>query len=289
MLLGRAGLNRLTGGATAALVISSNLPDIDSFIAPLIGEQPLAFHRGFTHGIGGLLVLPFFTVAIVIAWERLRNRKGDVPLRLSALLFLAFIGGGVHSLMDLSNSYGIRLLEPLSSTWLYGDAVFIIDPLIWLALIVGLELSWWRQRAGRNSTRAPIAVLTTIAIYVAFNAALSHSVESAARYRLASIHPTTVVANPVPLIFWRRRVLWRTAQRHGSGSYGIASGLSLEPGSEPNRLGDPQLARALQSDPHVRAFLFWARMPIVIRRDGKTWLADQRFSGERLSLAVPLG
>jgi inner membrane protein len=71
VLLGRTGLKRLTGRATAALVIASNLPDIDSFIAPLWGEPSIEAHRGFTHGVGGMVVLPFFTVAMILLWERL--------------------------------------------------------------------------------------------------------------------------------------------------------------------------------------------------------------------------
>ncbi len=288
VLLGRAGLKRLTGRATAALVISSNLPDIDSFIAPLIGRQPLAFHRGFTHGIGGLLVLPFFTVAMILLWQRLRQNKTRVTVRFWPLLLVSFIGGLGHSLLDLANSYGIRLLEPLSHRWLYGDAIFIVDPLIWIALIVGLELSWRRERAGKESTRAPVTVLVGICAYIALNAGVSARVEAAARYRLSAVSPTLVVANPQPLEFWRRRVLWRNRAVHGQGWYDPVNGLRIEPGSRPNRLDSPLLAEALRSDPHARAFLFWSRMPIVVNRGGKTWLEDQRFSGARVSLAVPL-
>jgi len=292
VLLGRAGLKRLTGRATAALVISSNLPDIDSWLAPLFGMQPIAVHRGFTHGIGGMVVLPFFTVAIILIWERLRPGKNLI--RLWPLLLVAFIGGLSHSLFDWATGYGTRLLEPFSHRWFYGDALFIVDPWVWIALIVGLELSWRAERAGKNSTSPAIAVLAGICVYVAFNIGLTQRVEAAGRYSLSAVRPTLVVASPEPLLFWRRQIEWRNAEVHGSGAYDFIRGLHLDPGSEPNRLDDPLLARAIQTNPRVGAFLFWSRMPIVIASDGKHYLTDQRFSGRPADrrggpFLIPLG
>ena len=74
-LLGRMGLKRLSPRAMPALIVSANLPDIDSWIAPWLGLPGRTFHRGFTHGVGGLVVLPFVTVAIILLWERLRHSK----------------------------------------------------------------------------------------------------------------------------------------------------------------------------------------------------------------------
>jgi inner membrane protein len=276
VLLGRAGLKRLTGRITAALVIASNLPDIDSFIAPLWGEAPIEAHRGFTHGIGGMLLLPFFTLAIVLLWERLR--PGNIPVRPASLLLVAFIGGLFHSLLDYLTSYGTRLLEPFSDQWFYGDAWFIVDPWVWLALIIGLELSWRAERLGRDWHKPALTVLGGLCIYTAFNLGLTQRTEAAARYQLQAANPTLVVANPEPLFFWKRQILWRNREVHGSGSYDFVHGLRVQPGSEPNGLDDPRLAEA-RSNPRVAAFLFWSRMPVVVERDGKHYLTDQRFAG----------
>jgi inner membrane protein len=294
VLLGRTGLKRLTGRATAALVIASNLPDIDSFIAPLWGEPPIEAHRGFTHGIGGMVVLPFFTAAIILIWQRLRPAKNGVPVRFWPLVLVAFVGSFFHSLWDWLTSYGTRLLEPFSHQWFYGDAWFIVDPWIWIALIVGLELSWRAERLGRNWQRPAIAVLAGICIYAAFNLGLSDRVEAAARQRLAAVHPTMVVANPQPMLFWRREIQWRNARIHGSGTYDLVRGLRLDPDAEPNGLSDPRLASARRTTPEVRAFLSWSRMPVVIDRDGRAFLTDQRFSGRPSArrggpFLIPLG
>jgi inner membrane protein len=288
VLLGRAGLKRWTGRATAALVISSNLPDIDGWIAPLFGFQPIAVHRGFTHGIGGMLTLPFLTVAMIMLWERLRPRNHPVPVQFWPLLLVAFIGGVCHSLFDWLTTYGTRFLDPLSQRWFYGDAWFIIDPWIWIALIVGLELSWRAERLGRDWRKPAIAVLGGVFVYAAFNLGISDRTEAAARHQLSAVHPTLVVASPEPLLFWRRRIEWRNGEIHGSGTYDLIRGLRLDRGVAPNRLDDPLLAKALRTSARVRAFMFWSRMPIVVNRDGRTWLADQRYSGASATLAIPL-
>jgi inner membrane protein len=288
VLLGRAGLKRLTGRATAALVVSSNLPDIDGWVAPLFGLQPIAVHRGFTHGIGGMLTLPFLTVTIILLWERLHPHKYGLSVRFWPLVLLGFVGVLGHDILDWLTSYGTRLLDPLSQQWFYGDAWFIVDPWVWIALIVGLELSWRAERRGGDWDNPAIATLAVICAYAALNFGITQRMETAAGPRLAAVHATLVVANPEPLLFWRRRIEWRNAQVHGSGTYDLIRGLRLDRNIEPNRLDDPLLSKALRNRARVRAFLFWSRMPIVIDRDGKTWLADQRYSGARGTLAIPL-
>jgi hypothetical protein len=64
-----------------ALVISANLPDIDSFVAPWFGTTSRTFHRGFTHGVGGLVVMPFLAMAMILLWKKLRpGKEGSVKL-----------------------------------------------------------------------------------------------------------------------------------------------------------------------------------------------------------------
>ena len=74
-VMGRMGLKRLTPRAMPALILSANLPDIDSFVAPLFGAVPIAEHRGFTHGVGGLVTMPFLAAAIILLWERFRPAR----------------------------------------------------------------------------------------------------------------------------------------------------------------------------------------------------------------------
>src|SRR5215212_4246642 len=97
-VLGRMGLRRLSPRAMPALILSANLPDIDSFVAPAFGCDPLAAHRGFTHGVGGLLTMPFVAVAIILIWEKLRPGK-EGRVRLGGLLLACFLGTLSHPLL----------------------------------------------------------------------------------------------------------------------------------------------------------------------------------------------
>ena len=44
------------------------------------------------------------------------------------------------------NNYGVRLLMPFSSRWFYGDALFIIDPVVWLLAGAAVVFTWGRTR-----------------------------------------------------------------------------------------------------------------------------------------------
>jgi inner membrane protein len=279
-VLGRMGLKRLSPRAMPALIFSANLPDVDSFVARGFGCDPLAAHRGFTHGIGGLGVMPFVAVAIILAWERLRPGK-EGPLKLGGLLFACFIGTLSHPLLDFMNTYGTRLLEPFSNRWFYADTLFIMDPWIWIALILGLEMSWRAERLGRD-WRSPAAwAFRAVLGYTALNAAISaRAVALTAPLVERVAQPRMIVASEVPLQFWKRRMIWRSDAIGGTGSYDPLKGLNhivLDPAIVPLNMDDRRLAATARTQRHVRAFLFWSRMPMVIDDGGRAFLTDQRF------------
>lgn len=123
--------------ATAALVIGANLPDIDSFYY-FTGQQDFAlgFRRGWTHGVLALVVLPFLQTALLLLYARLRPDP-DRPVNARWLLILSAIGILTHPFLDWLNNYGMRWLMPFRGTWFYGDAVYIMDPWLWLILGCG--------------------------------------------------------------------------------------------------------------------------------------------------------
>ena len=289
-VLGRMGFKRLSPRAMPAMIIAANLPDIDSFIAPWLNVSARTFHRGFTHGVGGLLVMPFVTVAIIWLWERLRPGK-EGPLRLAGLLLACAIATLSHPLLDFMNTYGVRFLEPLSHRWFYGDILFIVDPWIWIAFILGLELSWKAERQGGDWRMPAIVAFGGVLVYIAFNAGISARAVATVRPRIERIEtPRMIVAGEVPLTFWKRQVMWRGDKLGGTAEYdGLTGQLRLDPQVYPLNLDDPRLIRAARTDPKVRDFLFWSRMPYVIERDGRAYLSDQRFPALRsVGFMVPL-
>jgi inner membrane protein len=172
------------------------------------------------------------------------------------------------------------LLAPFSWHWYSGDAIFIVDWVYWLLMIAGIGWSAlrWRRHLPHPGRPAQVAGILMFG-YIAFNLGLSQRVEqaSAAMLRSRGIEPALIVASPPPLAFWRRGIAWRSADQFGSGSYDLRHGLALNPVSQPLGLDDPRLAAARASEEHVRAFLVWSRMPIVVTVDGHAYLTDQRF------------
>ena len=151
--LARSGLGRRTPLATTALVAGANLPDIDllwsSFRSALVYFH---YHRGWTHALAGHAVLTTALWAVLLAVGRLLpGRDGAARARPAPLLLASALGVGSHVLMDLANSYGVRLLLPWSDRWLYGDLWVIVDP--WLWLILGGSV-FMTAPAGRRRTLA---------------------------------------------------------------------------------------------------------------------------------------
>lgn len=167
--LSRAGLYRATPLATATLVFAANAPDIDVLAYRAGPYAALAFRRGWTHGPLALLVLPFAVAGIVLLWDRFVRRRRDPtlrPARAGPLCLLAFLGVLSHPLLDWLNTYGIRLLSPFDARWYYGDAVFIIDPWLWLALGGSLFIAG-RRSGARLAGWVLFAVVTSALVLLA--------------------------------------------------------------------------------------------------------------------------
>jgi inner membrane protein len=290
-LIGQMGLKRRSRFAFAACLLGANAPDIDVFAPLVLPVDGIEFHRGPLHAI---FAWPFLAAAVVgILWlaDRLKPPGPDsLPFRAGPLFAVAFLAVLTHPFLDWLTTYAIAIFAPLSPRWYSGNAIFIVDWVYWLLMIVGIAWSAMRYRRRAPNPGRPARIAGVLMLgYICFNLGESAQVErhTAQLLRRQGIEPTLVVAGPPPLAFWERTIEWRSADRFGSGSFDFASGLKLDPGSEPIGLNDPQLALAMRTQRHVRSFLAWSRMPIVVRIDGKTFLSDQRFYGPLRSGAIP--
>jgi inner membrane protein len=133
--LAATGLRRSTPLATAALVIGANAPDIDVLASFAGSYAALALRRGWTHGVLAIVVLPFVVTGLLLVWDRTRpGRANRAAARAGPLLALAALAVLTHPSLDWLNNYGMRWLMPFDGRWSYGDALFIVDPWVWLAL-----------------------------------------------------------------------------------------------------------------------------------------------------------
>ena len=149
--LAAGGLRKTTPLATAALLIGANAPDIDILVAYAGDYMSLAHRRGWTHGVLAWLILPIMLTGLLMLWDkwvRRRQDPGASPARWPTLMWLAALAVLTHPALDWLNNYGIRLLMPLDGRWFYGDALFIIDPWVWLLVGGAAFLYWSRGAAG---------------------------------------------------------------------------------------------------------------------------------------------
>ena len=277
MAAGRAGLNKLTPLATSTLVIANNLPDIDVAVFAT-GTLAMSFRRGWTHGTLAQLTLPIALTGVMLVYDR--YRKTQVPrerARPVQLLLLSYIGVLLHVFMDFTNSYGVRLLMPFSERWFYGDALYIVDP--WLYLTLGL--GWWlaatRPRPARIGVAiAALYVLAMLGSNVVARREVAGGLARAGRAE-ARFMVTPVFANP-----FRREVVIDVGDRYEKGhlwfdplphfrpaGFGMAKGLD-----------DPAALAALQSA-RAQAFLRWSRFPFVQvdpPRSPGIWINDYRYA-----------
>lgn len=299
--LGDAGLKHRTALGMGTLLIASNLPDIDVAVFAT-DTLAMSFRRGWTHGVLSMAVLPALLAGTMIAWDRwvrLSNfgrrdhlpaalQPARPPANLSGLLLLAYLGTWLHVFMDVLNSYGVRLLMPFSNRWFYGDALYIVDPFLYLlfggVIIVG------RLRAKRGSVRSTglarlgLAVAGAYVVLMLASNAWARAVVSAGLARAGRPADTRFMVTPVFANAFRREVLVDTGDRYEKGFLWFAPSPHFRPagyGVQTNA-SDPAAQQASQT-PRFQAYLRWSRFPffVIDRTSDRTrvYLNDYRYSG----------
>jgi inner membrane protein len=300
--------------ATAALVIGANLPDVDSILY-FTGHEDLAlgFRRGWTHGVLALAVLPFLQTALLLLYDRLRpNPKRRAHT--GWLLALSFGAILTHPFLDWLNNYGMRWLMPFRPTWFYGDAVFIMDPWLWLVLGCGwlaprapsrVTVGIWAACtallayvvAGRSTAYLPIvigvavvllgallwrprvrwipaAALALTVAYVGMRLVVHEVAEARVALQLA---PQKLMVAPHPLDPTRWDVVAQTGEVYRFGRYSLLRGLTLDPRSLP--LPKPSREWEIAGrDPSVRGFMSWARFPWYEIHGDRVLIHDARYA-----------
>ena len=284
-LLGQAGLKRKTALAMPTLIIAANIPDIDAAcLFWLEGAEHLGFRRGITHGPLAMLTLPVLLWAAMLGWDSWHRRSNaDRPLvHRGWLLALSCIGTLSHPALDWLNTYGVRLLEPFSSRWSYGDSIFIIDVWLWIGLGGALWASLRAERKEMTNWPRPAAfAIIAASAYIFANGMLTGLAEQriATMLQRQNITNALVVASPPPLAFWQRDVFWRNDRLYGQMQFSTFASRDGAAGAALHNAADPRIAAIAATNSEVRAFLFWSRMPVAeFTADGTLTLTDQRYS-----------
>ncbi|HTH23848.1 MAG TPA: metal-dependent hydrolase [Vicinamibacterales bacterium] len=277
MALSRAGLNKRTALATSTLVIANNLPDIDVGVFAT-STLAMSFRRGWTHGVLAQATLPIVLTGAMLLYDRYRQKAspGD-RVNAGQILLLSYIGVLLHVFMDFTNSYGVRLLMPFSDRWFYGDALYIVDPWLYLVLGVGWLLAKRNPRAARIGVAlAAIYVVAMLASNLIARREVANGIVRAGRPAETRFMVTPVVVNP-----FRREVVIDFGDRYEKGNLWFdpmphfrPAGFGIDKGFEL-----PEVQQALQS-PLARSYLRWSRFPFiqVNPADGSVLINDYRYA-----------
>jgi inner membrane protein len=286
---GAAGLNRRTRFGAATLMISANIPDLDVLVfatdTPWIG-----FRRGWTHGVLAQVVLPVaLTAAVALAdrYTRSRGSAGDRPFRAGWTLVLAFVGIYTHVFLDYLNNYGVRVASPVSWRWFYGDAIFIIDPWMWIALAAGVWLA--RSRGRPHPARVALIVLGCYIGAMLLSGWAARRIVADSWTSAHGVAPRALMVGPVPLWPFSRQVIVDAGNHYQTGVFSwFRADVTFLPEHIPKNGHLPEIVAA-RRDENVRAFLVWARFPFwTIEQTPEGTLvtvSDMRFAGRNGFLA----
>jgi inner membrane protein len=309
-LLGQMGLKRKTGLAMPTLIIAANIPDIDAVAVLLGGHQHLAIRRGLTHGPIAMVLLPLLLWGAMIWFDNWQLRRGKrpekrLPLHKGWLLALAVIGCLSHPLFDWFNSYGIRLLEPFSSQWFYGDTLFIIDVWILAALIAGACWSLRLEKGGKKWRWPAISSFFLTISYIVFNLlfpviiSLTYAINEKALIdngrgqRVSTQIPKDLmILSPPPIMSWQREIIIGKKNDY----FRVAADRLPSPRNAipitQKRCAWPDVDLLSKQNDDLKAFLFWSRTPFAEQAaDGTVLMRDARFysplAGDRFTVALP--
>lgn len=306
--LAESGLKRRTAYGLTTLLLAANAPDLDVLTYLEGPTTALWLRRGMTHGVLAWIVLPLLVTSVVLVAEHvLRRGEGQRRVVPMQVLALAFVGVLTHPVLDLLNTYGVRLLMPFSDRWFYGDVLFIADPWVWGILATGVV--WSRRRAqrgvgdatgaraaGRPAQLALLALVLYLGVMTGSNLVARRIVTSVLRERGLPV-PEHVMVAPVPVDPLHRRVVVEVDGAYWGGRLSFLGtprvllenlGLSRDP--------DVRTVAATRG-PEARRFLAWARFPyfeLASAESGDTVLVgDARYTlraqGSWASVSIPVG
>jgi inner membrane protein len=294
--LGQAGLKTKTRKGLTALILGANMPDIDVFFGNAPWD-PLAIHRGFTHGIvGGVLVMPPILAGLLWLLDRWQAGRGatfksGLKMHFGWLLALSYIGAATHPLLDMLTTYSVQLLSPFSNRWYHADGLFIIDVWVWLLLAICIGVSKQREKKGKEWRRLPQAGIAILLAYIGVNLLITDRANAAVRSWAGDRRVEAIFASPPPILSWQRDLVWREDGCYRRSRFDpFRGGFGPVGDCKPSNMSDPLVRMAIARDPRLQKFLKWSILPQAdVIKDGCTarvTIGDARYGeGRRSRLA----
>ncbi|HYV93036.1 MAG TPA: metal-dependent hydrolase [Chitinophagales bacterium] len=201
-------------GKKAMLIgaLANNIPDVDIVTSLWMNHaDSLLAHRGFTHSILFVLICTPMLAAIAV---RLSKKK-----LLSFNQWMLLFGSGLftHIFIDAFTVYGTGWFEPFSHYRVTFNALFILDPLFTLpVLVAAVTLLVMKKYSSRRlfCARAGIGITSLyLAISILIKLHVNHKVEQS--LAVQKISYSNYMTSPTPL----NNLLWFIIARNAADYY----------------------------------------------------------------------
>jgi inner membrane protein len=231
--------------ALAVLVISAVIPDID-FATGFWGDDlMLRYHRGLTHGVLALLVVP---MAIGLIF---RKKEGGVLY----YWFLATLGYGTHLALDVTNHYGTRLMAPLDWQLVSADLTFVVEPYIIVGFALCILIGYM------NADRARTVTFVTMLALVLYVGVKHHYHEKTEEFLRASMDEHIIeTVSPLPNDILRWWFIARNGDEMKTGVADLFTEKIYVHKTYDISNNDPAIERSKQFEV-VKNFLYFAKYP----------------------------
>jgi inner membrane protein len=279
--ISRSGLNRKTALATLTLAIAAEIPDVDIVLRLKGPVTEFVHHRGITHT---LLGAPFMAAAAVGVVYLIAGRSRKVaisgessqqPARWRLLYAYALLGVLSHLLLDFTNNYGLRPLDPFNYHWFAWDIVFIADPIIMAALLFALVAPWFsglisgeigvRRSIYRGRGSAITALIVIVLVWWVRDVSHRRAITLLNQQTYQDQEPIRASASPNPFNPFSWLGIVETQNFFVTLPVDSLAG-EVDPQRTAVTLYKPEetpITLAAKKSPLGRAFLDWARYPYV--------------------------
>jgi inner membrane protein len=296
--LARTGFNRRTAYATLAMTLAAEAPDMDvfwGFRGPVAGFE---HHRGITHTFLGAPLVALAVIVVVWFWHRSRRRQPTLAPRWVVLWLLSLLAVLSHIFLDWTNNYGVRPFFPFNPRWYSLDIAFILEPVIFAALLTALvvpSIFGMADReigAGKPLFRGrgwAIAAMVLIGVDLGVRAVEHHrALRMIGDTRFGDQPLMRVGAEPYPVDPFLWFAVAETAGYYQTGSVNSRTE-TVETDERNDVIFKPPVTPATTAAKNSwlgRAYLDWARFPVVTDRGHANLVASDDLAPQPQDSAV---
>lgn len=263
-----AARDRVGTAGAAAILAASVAQDADFFLRFFGSGTYLQYHRVVLNSIPGAIAI---SVVCALAGWWFSGRKN-----LLALFGLCLGAAGLHSLMDLTNSYGAVPLWPYDESWRAMDIVFIIDPWVTLLLVAAIVAM---KKYGRRSLVLAVCLVLLVS-YWGMRGYMHHNAVGICKLRYPDAVKVGAFPSPVNPFKWR--MVAETEQEFWAGRYNLLTG-NEETMQVYLKQRPDKVMYIAQKKTVTKMFMKFARFPyITYIQNGNGWtvtIQDLRFTG----------